>query len=73
MAKKPTVGPVYSNRITIVELQIQVSTRGRSVVSGTMIAPDGSLSPFKHELGDSSKEEIFELISKMIRGPGLAS
>lgn len=49
----------------VVEVQVYLSTRGRSVVNGTLVV-DGEMRTIKHDLSDSEKSRIEEVILSVL-------
>jgi hypothetical protein len=65
MAKKPESD--LPSGTSVIELQVQVNPRGRSVVNGTLLL-DGEMRTIKHELSISERSEIERLmISFLVR------
>jgi hypothetical protein len=65
MAKKPESD--LPSGTSVIELQVQVNPRGRSVVNGTLLL-DGEMRTIKHELSISERLEIERLmISFLVR------
>lgn len=62
MATKRDPTPVKGE---IVELQLTLNPRGRSVVHGTLLV-DGEMRTVKHELPDAAKAAIGEAILKAV-------
>jgi hypothetical protein len=65
MAKKPESD--LPSGTSVIELQVQVNPRGRSVVNGALLL-DGEMRTIKHELSISERLEIERLmISFLVR------
>lgn len=62
-------GTKHTHDVEIVELQLTLNPRGRSVVHGTMLV-DGHMRTIKRELSDSAKQSIGESILKALDNGG---
>lgn len=51
----------------VVEAQVYVTARGRSVVNGTVVV-DGEMRTVKHDLDDAAKNRIIEVLMRELWG-----